>query len=233
MQGYGRQAGLAWPRGPRPLALAVAALALAAGTAACGSAPAAPAGTFTPGAGTSGPAAAAPSPVGGTGADDYVMPPFAASLHVTMTSWLPPAGSPLIPAVVAAKDWYLALYYSESLGGTDTGWMNYTAGTAQPNVGSYLKGPVIAGQSFTGTLVFGDMSAAPDKTLKGDVDVFMCVQSSRTTEVFYPSEKPEPKQPPLGMDNFRQQLYLAEGSNGQWYMVGSGAPDYIPARQGC
>jgi len=55
----------------------------------------------------------------------------------------------------------------------------------------------------------------------------------RTTEVTYPGGRPLAKQPPLSQDDFRQMLYMAEGSNGQWYMVGSGAPDYIPARQGC
>lgn len=216
-----------------PRSLTLAALAIAALTAACGSGPSSPssAGTFTPGAGQT--TTATPANQSGTGADDYVMPPFGPNLHVIMTSWLPPAGSPLIPAVLAAKNWYLALYYSEYVGGTDTRWMTYTAGSAQASYAAFLKGPVIAGQSFTGTISFTGMSAAPDPLLKGDIDVFMCVATAHGTEVFYPSEKPEPKQPPLNTDDYTQKAYLAQGSTGQWYLVGATNPHDIPAAQGC
>src|SRR5215469_1553086 len=178
--GRGQQQG---PRMPRPLALV--ALAVVALTAACGSAAPKPssAGTFTPGAGSS----AGPGSSGGTGADNFVMPPFGSNLHVTMTSWLPPAGSPLIPAVVAAKNWYLAWYYSEYVGGTDNRWVAYTGGTAQPGYEHFLKGSLVAGQSFTGTISFSGMNAAPDKALKGDIDVLICVTTAHSTEVFYPS----------------------------------------------
>jgi hypothetical protein len=213
-----------------PRSLALLALAVVALTAACGSAPPKPsgAGTFTPGAGSAGPGSS-----GGTGADNFVMPPFGSNLHVTMTSWLPPAGSPLIPAVVAAKNWYLALYYSEYVGGTDNRWMTYTGGTAQSSVQKLLQGPLVAAQSFTGSISFTGMSAAPDKVLKGDIDVFICVATAHTTEVSYPGEKPEPRQPPLNTDDYKQMAYMAQGSNGQWYLVGSTKLNYIPAAQGC
>lgn len=226
--GLGRQQAARMPRSLTLVALAVAAL-----TAACGSAPASPgsAGTFTPGAGTT--ASAAPANSGGAGADDFVMPPFGSNLHVVMTNWLPPAGSPLIPAVVTAKNWFLALYYSEYVGGTDNRWTTYTAGTAQQSFANFLMGPVIAGQSFTGTISFTGMSAVADKALKGDVDVFMCVATAHSTEVFYPSDKPEAKQPSLSTDDYKQVAYMAQGSTGQWYLVGATNPDYIPASQGC
>jgi hypothetical protein len=229
MQGALGQVGLSRPHAPRFLTVA-AVLALAGLTTACGSA-ASPSGvgTFTPGATAS---TAAPASSGGTGTDDFVMPPFGSNLHVMMSAFLPPVAT-LIPAVVAAKDYYLALYYSEYTGGSDTRWMTYTAGTQQTTVGAFLKGPVVAGQSFTGTLTFTDMSAAPDKIITGDIDVFMCVDSSHTTEVTYPGGRPLAKQPPLSQDDFRQMLYMAEGSNGQWYMDGATNPHYLPAAQGC
>ncbi len=226
--GLGRQQAARMPRSLTLVALAVAAL-----TAACGSAPASPgsAGTFTPGAGTT--ASAAPANSGGAGADDFVMPPFGSNLHVVMTNWLPPAGSPLIPAVVTAKNWFLALYYSEYVGGTDNRWTTYTAASAQPTYQKLLQGPFVAGQSFTGTISFTDMSATADKVFKGDIDVFACIATAHSTEVFYPSDRAESKQPPLNQDDFRQMLYLAQGSTGQWYLVGATNPAYIPAAQGC
>jgi hypothetical protein len=228
--GLGRQQAARMPRSLTPVALAAAAL-----TAACGTAPSSPtsAGTFTPGAGAT--ASAAPANSGGAGADDFVMPPFGSNLHVIMTDWLPPAGSPLIPAVVAAKDYYLALYYSEYVGGTDSRWMTYTGATAKPTIASLLKGPLVAGQSFTGTISFTGMTAAPDPSplFKGDIDVSICVATAHSTEDFYPSEKPEPKQPSLSTDDYRQMAYIAQGSTGQWYLVGATKLDYIPASQGC
>lgn len=226
--GRERQQAVRMPRSLALVALAVAALATA-----CGSAPSSPssAGTFKPGASTS--ATAAPANSGGTGADSFVMPPFRANLQVVMTNWLPPAGSPLIPAVVAAKNYYLALYYSEYVGGTDNRWQTYAAATAWPSIQKILQSPSVVGQSFTGAISFSAMSAAPDKLLKGEVDVLMCVATAHSTEAFYPSEKAEPTQPPLSTDDYRQTAYMAQGSTGQWYLVAASKLTFIPASPGC
>jgi hypothetical protein len=219
----------------RPLTLAAATLAAATLTAACSaSAGHQPAATFTPGAPASGTAAAAgPASSGGTGADDFVMPPFGGNVRVAMTDWLPAAGSRLIPAVVTMKNFFLAFYYAQYKGGHDHRWAAYVSGTAQPAVAQSLQAPDVAGQSFTGAMSFGAMSAAADPKLKGDVDVRICVDTSHLTDTYLPSGKVEPTQPPPSQDDYTTTAYLAKGSTGQWYVVGLRQSVSVPVAKGC
>jgi hypothetical protein len=111
MRGYRGYSRIWRRRPPGPGTLVAAALAVAALATACSAPSASPAAaTFTPGAGAGTGASAAPSASssGGTGTDDFVMPPFGSHFHVTMTDWLPAAGPSLVPAVVAAKNFWLA-----------------------------------------------------------------------------------------------------------------------------
>jgi hypothetical protein len=236
MRGYRGYSRIGRRRPPGPAALAAVALAAAALATAC-SAPAAdpPAATFTPGAAAgTGPAAAPPaSSSGGTGADDFVMPPFGSRFRVTMTDWLPPAGSPLVPAVVAAKNFWLAFYYSEYTGGQDSRWRTYTSGAMQQLVQKTLRAPDVAGQSMIGSMSFGGMSAAPDPKISGDIDVTICIDGSRLTDTYLGTGKAFPTQVPRSQADYKETVYVAQGSTGLWYMTYFTNQVTVPPAQGC
>jgi hypothetical protein len=235
MRGYGGHSRIGRRRPPGPVTLVAAALATAALATAC-SAPAAdpPAATFTPGAGAgTGTAAPSASSSGGTGADSFVMPPFGSNFHVTMTDWLPPAGSQLVPAVVAAKNFWLAFYYSEYTGGKDNRWRTYTSGAMQPLVQKTLRAPDVAGQSMIGSMSFGGMSAAPDPKISGDIDVTICIDGSKLTDTYLGTGKAFPTQVPRSQADYKETAYVAQGSTGLWYMTYFTNQVTVPAAQGC
>ena len=236
MRGYRGYSRIWRRRPPGPLTLAAAALAAAALATACSAPSASPAAaTFTPGAGAGTGTAAAPSASssGGTGADDFVMPPFGSNFHVAMTDWLPAAGSSLVPAVVAAKNFWLAFYYSEYTGGKDNRWRTYTSGAMQSLVEKTLRAPDVVGQSMIGSMSFGGMSAAPDPKISGDIDVTICIDGSRLTDTYLGSGKAFPTQVPHSQADYKETVYVAQGSTGQWYMTYFTNQVTVPVAQGC
>jgi hypothetical protein len=223
---------------PPPISVATGTLAVAALAAGCSApSPHPSAVTFTPGASAGTGATAAPSASasssGGTGADDFVMPPFGSNVRVTMTDYLPPAGSPLIPAVVTTKNWFLAYYYSQYKGGTDKRWVTYTAGNAQPIIEKNLEASDVAGESFIGSLSFGAMSAEPDPKIAGYIDVKICIDASKLTDTSLSTGKVLPTQPASGHTDYKTMAYVAKGSTGLWYVAGLTNPILVPAAEGC
>ena len=117
----------------------------------------------------------------GRSAGNAVVMPFGKNVHIEMTSWLPSSASEA-QAVLTDKDYELAYLYAEYTSGQDTSWTGYVSPTMQTEVQTALSQPSITGESFTGTIGFFDMTAVPDPTVRGDLDVSACFDNARLLE---------------------------------------------------
>lgn len=84
-----------------------------------------------------------------------------------------PADKALRPAVIAAEDYLLAVWYSDYTGGRDKRWENYVYGHMRSEMASYLAQPDVTTESFAGSLRVWDVSAA--QFPKNEVEVADCI----------------------------------------------------------
>jgi hypothetical protein len=216
-------------RRPRTSAgLALIALLAAALAAACGSAPAQPfrpAGSYQPGPASG---QAAPSRISG----GLAWPPFGPQTHVIMPGWLPPqAGEDA--AVIANKDFLLALLYAEYRGGQDSRWRAYASPRIQAALGHQLAQPDVTTESFTGTIRFSHLSAFPDPVIKGAVDVAQCFDNSRSVNTSIRTGRPVPGRTPADQHYYRTTNVLAPGRTGHWQVVSMYPAVYYPRAPEC
>ncbi len=203
-------------------------LALGALAAACGSAPAPafhPRGVTQTGSG------------GGQGAipvsaTSVVYPPFGHNVQVVMPSWMP-AQAGEGPAVITDKNFELALLYAEYRGGQDTGWQSYVSSQMQTALGQQLSQPDVTAQSFTGTIRFSHLSAFPDPSLKGSIDVSQCVDTSQTTNTSLASGHPVADHTPPDQHYYRTTSILARSATGSWQVTGTYQAVYYPRAPEC
>ena len=88
-----------------------------------------------------------------------VRPPFGRNAHVLMTPWMP--GRPgEKAAVMAAKDFVLAVLYADYTGDRDQRWRSYAASArVRTGLAQTLHVPSVTTESFTGTVRFWRMRA--------------------------------------------------------------------------
>lgn len=221
-----------WQQWPvRMLALATTALAATGLMSACSS-PAA--GTFQPAAASSAdsnqPTTAAPA--GGSGGGAFVMPPFGSDVRVVMPKWLP-ASSREVPAVAADKNFLLAFLYAEYRGNRDHRWTQYASGTARQALAANLREPGVTTESFTGTIRFSHMSAFPDPTRTGDIDVAACFDNSHSRDTNLATGKVLADRTPADQHYYRSTDVLAADSQSRWHVVAVYPVIYYPQAKEC
>lgn len=196
--------------------------------AACGSAHAGQA--FHPtGTASSAPAATASAR---TTTDGLTWPPFGPRVHVIMPGWLPSKPSEA-PAVVADKNFLLALLYAEYRGDRDHRWRAYVGATLRPALSAQLAQPDVRTQSFVGTIRFSHLSAFPDPAHKGAVDVAQCFDNSHSTNTSIRTGRPVPDNAPADQHYYRTTNVLARSSNGAWQVIAMYPAIYYPRAPEC
>ncbi len=217
-------------RGLHGAALLVTAGLLAAG---CGSSSPKPK-IFHP-AGDATPAtSAAPSPASTT-AGGLVLPPFGANAHIDMTSYSP-KDSDTAQAVLAAKNFLLAVLYADYTGGKDHRWKDYVTGSrVRTGMTQTLSQPGITTESFKGTIRFWHMSAF--KSAKGTISVTVteCVDSSRALNTGLRTGKvlPKGKQVPTDQNFYSNSDVLVKDPSGQWRVISILPTIYYPRAPEC
>jgi hypothetical protein len=205
-------------------------LSIALLTAACGSAH--PGQAFHPtGASQSAPVAAAPAP-GQPAAGGLTWPPFGHQVQIIMPGWTPSRASEA-PAVLANKNFLLALLYAEYRGNQDTRWRAYTASRLRPALQAQLSQPDVTTQSFTGTIRFSHMTAFPDPAIKGAIDVAQCFDNSHSTNTSLHTGRPVPDNTPADQHYYRTTNVLARSHGGSWQVVSMYSPIYYPRAPEC
>ncbi len=202
-------------------------------TAGCGTAP----GTFQP-AGPAAPATAggalagrAPTAARHTGPGLLAWPPFGPDVHIVMPGWLPPERSE-IPPVVAAKDFLLAYLYAEYRGGQDDRWASYVSGPVRADLEANLARPGVTTESFTGTIIFSHLSAFPDPTEPGAVDVSECFDNARSANTSLATGKAVPDRGPARRHYYLNTDVLAV-RNGHWRVISVNPVIYYPQAREC
>jgi hypothetical protein len=203
-----------------------------AGVAACGSGGSGTAATatFKPGGTMAG--AGSPTAPGAPGGDSVTMPPFGKNVHIMMTSSLPPNATEA-RAVLTDKDYELAYLYAEYTGGRDQSWTAYVSPTMQTEVQTTLSQASITTESFTGKIRFFDMTAVPDPTVKGDLDVSACFDNSQSSNTSLQSGKVIPDNVPADQHFYRYTDQLAKDSTGTWKVISDLPPVYYPRVKEC
>ena len=201
-------------------------------TAGCGPAP----GTFRP-AGATAPGAAAGGPAGAhgtarrSGPDVLAWPPFGADVHVVMPGWLPRARGERQPVIVA-KDFLLAFLYAEYRGNQDDRWAGYVSGPVQSALESNLAEPDVTTESFTGTIIFAHLSAFPDPTEPGAIDVSECFDNAGSANTSLATGKTVPDHGPANRHYYLNTDVLAL-RNGQWRVISVNPVIYYPQAREC
>jgi hypothetical protein len=204
--------------------------------AACGSATPQ---TFHPAGGTSASTSnsptSAPTASGAATTTKLTVPPFGKNVHIAMTSWLP-ASSSQIPAVVAAKDFLLAVLYADYTGNRDHRWTTYVpAGPARTGLARSLAVPGVTHESFIGTIRLWRMHALGAPGPKGSIVVTECVDSARARNTGLHSGKVLPKslQNTVDQNYYLNSDVLAKDSTGNWQVISISPAVYYPQAQEC
>ena len=209
------------------------------GAAGCGSGSG---GTFAGGGSTPGPAGSTPSgqavatasaqPSAAAGATSFTMPPFGASVHIEMTSWLP--GDPrLNVAVTVDKDYQLDYLYAEYTGGQSQGWRNVVSTEMDQTIQSALAQPDVTTESFTGTIRFFGMFVIPDPTIKGDIDVSGCVDTAAALNTSIKTGAVLPGQKVTNQNYYKFTDELAPITGGGWQVINDFPVSYYPQAVEC
>lgn len=214
-------------------AVLAAASVLAAG---CGPAPGTfrPAGATAPGAAHSAGGSAADGAHGTahrSGQDLLTWPPFGPNVHIVLPGWLPRARGQ-IGAVIAAKDFLLAWLYAEYRGNQDDRWTNYVYGPVRAALESNLAEPDVTTESFTGTITFSHLSAFPDPTEPGAIDVSECFDNARSANTSLATGKIVPDHAPANQHYYLNTDVLAL-RNGQWRVISVNPVIYYPQAREC
>jgi hypothetical protein len=218
-------------RAGAPGAAVLSAAALAAAgwlTAGCGPAP----GTFHP-AGPTVSAAAGRTPAAArhTGPGLLSWPPFGPDVHIVLPGRPSLVGSE-IPAVTAAEDFLLGYLYAEYRGGQDDRWAGYVSGPVRGDLEANLAGPGVTTESFTGTIIFSHLSAFPDPTEPGAVDVSECFDNAGSANTSLVTGKIVPDRGPAGHHYYLNTDVLAI-RNGHWRVISVNPVIYYPQAQEC
>jgi hypothetical protein len=213
----------------RSVALLTAVSVLAAG---CGTVP----GTFRP-AGATAPGGAPSGPPGGSGTarrsgpNVLAWPPFGPDVHIVLPGRLPRARRSA-QAVTVAEDFLLAFLYAEYRGNQDDRWSGYVSGPVRGALESNLAEPDVTTESFTGTIVFSHLSACPDPTEPGAVDVSECFDNARSANTSLATGKVVLDHGPASQHYYLNTDVLAL-RNGQWRVISVDPVIYYPQAREC
>lgn len=177
-------------------------------------------------AGTSAP------PAPSRNAGGLALPPFGPQTHVIMPGWMPGQASENA-AVIANKNFLLALLYAEYRGGRDHRWRSYVGTGLRPALSAQLAQPDVTTQSFTGTIRFSHMNAFTDPSHKGAVDVAQCFDDSRSTNTSIRTGRPVPGTTPADQHYYRTTNVLARSADGTWQVIAMYPPIYYPRAPEC
>jgi hypothetical protein len=211
------------------VATAAAAGVLVAG---CAAAP----GTFRP-AGATAPGAAAGGTSGGSGAarrsgpNPLAWPPFGPDVHIVLPGGLPRARR-TARAVIAAEDFLLAFLYAEYRGNQDDRWSGYVSGPVRGALEGNLAEPGVTTESFTGTITFSHLSAFPDPTEPGAIDVSECFDNARSANTSLATGKVIPDHGAATRHYYLNTDVLAL-RNGQWRVISVDPVIYYPQAREC
>jgi hypothetical protein len=179
---------------------------------------------------------AAPQASGTAAGTTLTVPPFGQNAHIAMTSWLPAQRSE-IPAVIAAKNFLLAVLYADYTGDRDHRWTGYAApGPVRSGLARTLAQPGITTESFTGTIRLWRMHALKTGPgPKGSIEVFECIDNSHARNTGLSSGKVLPKrlQTPKNQNYYLNSDVLARSSTGHWQVISIPAAVYYPQAQEC
>jgi hypothetical protein len=153
-------------------------------------------------------------------------------VQIIMPGWTPSAASEA-PAVLANKNFLLALLYAEYRGNQDHRWRAYTASRLRGPLGAQLSQPDVTTQSFTGTIRFSHMTAFPDPRTKGAIDVAQCFDNSHSKNTGLHTGRPVPDNTPADQHYYRTTDVLAQAQNGSWQVVSMYPPIYYPQAREC
>jgi hypothetical protein len=217
----------------RSAGLSVALLAAAGGLAAgCGTAP----GSFRP-VGATAPGAAASGTAGKSGMarrsgpNLLAWPPFGPDVHIVLPGRLPRARR-VARAVIVAEDFLLAFLYAEYRGNQDDRWSGYVSGPVRGALESNLAEPDVTTESFTGTIIFSHLSAFPDPTEPGAIDVSECFDNARSANTSLATGKAVPDHSPANQHYYLNTDVLAL-RNGQWRVISVDPVIYYPQAREC
>lgn len=213
-------------RGVGRLAVLVSAAFLIAACASKPSQPFHPTGSLP--AGAPGPGSSSSRPQ----ADGLAWPPFGAQVHVIMPGWKP-SKSREAAAVVVNKNFLLALLYAEYRGNQDSRWQAYVSPRLQPALKAQLAKPDVTTESFTGTIRFSHMSAFPDPTVKGALDVAQCFDNAKATNTSISTGRPIPDHTPASQHYYRTTNVLLPDQSGTWQVVAIYPTVYYPRAPEC
>jgi hypothetical protein len=217
----------------RAAGFSVALLAAAGGLAAgCGTAPGSfrPAGATAPGAAASG-AAGASGTARRSGPNLLAWPPFGPDVHIVLPGRPPRAGRSA-RAVIAAEDFLLAFLYAEYRGNQDDRWSGYVSGPVRGALESNLAEPDVTTESFTGTIIFSHLSAFPDPTEPGAIDVSECFDNAGSANTSLATGKVVPDHSPANQHYYLNTDVLAL-RNGQWRVISVDPVIYYPQAREC
>ena len=173
-----------------------------------------------------------PAATGGSVGSAVIMPSFGKNVHIRMTSWLP-SGANEAQAVLTDKDYELAYLYAEYTSGQDQSWTGYVSPTMQTEVQTTLSQPSITGESFVGNIGFFDMTAVPDPTVRGDLDVSACFDNAQSSNTNPQTGKVISDTVPASQHYYRYTDQLAKNSSGQWKVNSDLPPIYYPRAKEC
>ncbi len=218
---------------PRAAGLSVALLAAASVLAAgCGTAP----GTVRPARATA-PGVAAGGPPGasgtarGSGPGLLSWPPFGPDAHIVLPRGLP-RGRRVARAVIVAEDFLLAFLYAEYRGNQDDRWSGFAWGPVRGALESNLAEPDVTTESFTGMIVFSHLSAFPDPTEPGAIDVSECFDNAGSANTSLATGKVIPDRAPANQHYYLNTDVLAF-RNRQWRVISVDPVIYYPQAREC
>jgi hypothetical protein len=137
-----------------------------------------------------------------------------------------------VPAVIAAKNFLLALLYAEYKGGRDQRWTAYVSGSVvAPGLRGTLNAPNVTTESFRGTVRFSHMHAFPDPTVKGAIDVSECFDNSKVVNTSLATGKVVPDHTPADQHYYLNTDVLTQ--NGGWHVVSVYPVVYYPRAREC
>lgn len=163
------------------------------------------------------------------------MPPFGKDAHIVLDPWMP-TGATGARAVLAAKDFLLAVLYADYTGDRDHSWKNY-ASTPQmlSGMSAQLAEPDVSTESWTGTIRITHMDAVLGNNGPRTALVSFCENSAGSKNTSLSSHAILPAaQQANGNQNYYLVAYLMGSDKaGNWTVTGIEPNQVYPRATEC
>jgi hypothetical protein len=178
------------------------------------------------------PRSPAPAPSGKSQA--LITPPFGEGARVQMTAYLPRDRSE-DAAVIAAKNFLIAVLYADYTGGRDRRWTRYVASPIpMKGMQQSLSQPGVTTESFRGTVRFWRMTVSGTPGPKGTVEVTECGDSSRALNTSLKTGKVLPRRLQNSKDqNFYSNTDVLAKRGNRWLVISIPPVIYYPRAFQC